>query len=277
MRTTATMFVPTASRLQANVASASWNLRTSPCQFVSGYSLAMRSCRPDSYLERIGKASCVGNARNVSIAAALGLSVASAARNTASLRVPGHLFADGVESRPLPEALHELDPGTFPSMSCSKRACRKRRVKVNGVSALCSVRVYPGDCVEWRIPPSSPEVSSEDVPTIWEDDDLAVVRKPRGMAMHDLQGEKACRNSFNCTLAQALPLVLQPSKSHDALARPAAVHRLDMKAVPLPRRECRRLTLQLFLVARRARVAPLQQKKLAPKQRSQNYPLRHGS
>lgn len=136
------------------------------------------------------------------------------------------------EGLPLPAALQVLDPELFPSASRARKYCRKRRVSVNGAEASCSVRVRPGDSVEWR--EKKPRVlNPDDLPVLLEDDHLAVVRKPRGMIMHGKDrgepGQRQGTDSYALSLAAGLPLVLRPSAAAGALPSAVAVHRLDLK------------------------------------------------
>jgi 23S rRNA-/tRNA-specific pseudouridylate synthase len=89
----------------------------------------------------------------------------------------------------LPTALHRLYPEVFPTISASKKACRRRELYVEDGLSSCSTIVYRGDSIErrQRAGPGSYEINpllAVSLPVIFEDDFMAVVVKPAGMATH---------------------------------------------------------------------------------------------
>jgi 23S rRNA pseudouridine1911/1915/1917 synthase len=116
---------------------------------------------------------------------------------------------------------------------------RAGRVLVNGrEQRRPSHLLAPGDRVEaaFAAQPAAPEAAqAEALPLalLYEDDDLAVVNKPAGMAVHAGAGRTAG------TLANAL-LYRYPELAEAGAARPGIVHRLD------------RLTSGAIVVARNA-------------------------
>lgn len=111
------------------------------------------------------------------------------------------------------------------SRSFWQRLCLKGNVYIDGEKKLkCGYRLKEGQVVEARVPP--PEVIAaepEAIPlqVVFEDRDLLVVNKPRGMVVHPAAGHR------RGTLVNALL-----AHCHDLLSigdriRPGIVHRLD--------------------------------------------------
>ena len=74
-------------------------------------------------------------------------------------------------------------------------------VKVNGKPVFKSCRLSPGDVIEFAPPePKDPDIKPENIPLdiVYEDGDLLVVNKPRGMVVHPAPG------NYNGTLVNAL-------------------------------------------------------------------------
>jgi 23S rRNA pseudouridine1911/1915/1917 synthase len=97
-------------------------------------------------------------------------------------------------------------------------------VTVNGKAARSSLKLNAGDKVAVTVPPEAPStLEAEDIPLniIYEDEDLLVVDKPAGLAVHPAPGTPSG------TLANAVVHYL-PSIAKDADSlRPGIVHRLD--------------------------------------------------
>lgn len=83
-----------------------------------------------------------------------------------------------------------------------------------------------GDVVDIDIPAPKPlEVEAEDIPLdiLYEDDDLIIVNKPKGMVVHPADGH------LNGTLVNALLFHCRDSLSGiNGILRPGIVHRIDM-------------------------------------------------
>jgi 23S rRNA pseudouridine1911/1915/1917 synthase len=98
------------------------------------------------------------------------------------------------------------------------------RVSVNGVVTKPSHRVEAGEQVEIEVPqPEELEVAAEAIPldVLYEDDDLAVVNKPAGIAVHPGAGESTG------TLVGALLYRFGTLSAIGGPRRPGIVHRLD--------------------------------------------------
>lgn len=97
-------------------------------------------------------------------------------------------------------------------------------VEVNGTPAKASCRLRAGDSVVLRVPPPvelvvDPEPISLDV--YYEDSDLIVVNKPRGMVVHPAEG------NYTGTLVNALLYHCRDLSGINGVMRPGIVHRLD--------------------------------------------------
>ena len=99
------------------------------------------------------------------------------------------------------------------------------RVFVNGYAEKKSYKVKTGDSVELICPPPADiEAKPEDIPLdiVYEDDDLLVVNKARGMVVHPAPG------NYNGTLVNALLWHCRDSLSGiNGKIRPGIVHRID--------------------------------------------------
>jgi len=98
-------------------------------------------------------------------------------------------------------------------------------VKVNGNSIIRAIKLKAGDIIEINIPPPLDlEIKPENIPLdiIYEDNDLLVVNKPKGMVVHPAHG------NYNRTLVNALLYHCKDSLSGiNGIIRPGIVHRID--------------------------------------------------
>lgn len=112
------------------------------------------------------------------------------------------------------------------SRSFIQKLLERGAVKING--EVCSSKKYKvsaGDSVEIQLPqPQRLEVKAENIPLtiLYEDDDLLVVDKPRGMVVHPAAGNE------NGTLVNALMYHCRGRLSSiNGVIRPGIVHRID--------------------------------------------------
>jgi 23S rRNA pseudouridine1911/1915/1917 synthase len=98
--------------------------------------------------------------------------------------------------------------------------------KVNDVVVPKNYKLKKGDAVCMEIPePQNPEIQPEDIPLdiVYEDNDLLVVNKPKGMVVHP------AHSHYSGTLVNALMYHCGESLSGiNGEARPGIVHRIDM-------------------------------------------------
>lgn len=99
------------------------------------------------------------------------------------------------------------------------------RVLLNGRAAVKSDRVTVGDSVTLAIPaPEEYNITPENIPLdiVFEDDDLLVVNKPKGMVVHPAAG------NYRGTLVNALMYRCGDTLSGiNGVLRPGIVHRID--------------------------------------------------
>jgi len=175
----------------------------------------------------------------------------------------------------LPVALMLIDSDEYPSLSRARKAIRQKSIVVHRAGpnendqmehqplplssfappqssiGKASDRIIPGDVIGKQIRLSHGHYSRYiglskppfDLPVLYEDDHIAVVNKPAGVAVYDGKENSHGRN----TIRYALPHVLQPppmtngsdgrinrdgkretSNSPQLLNRPITCHRLDM-------------------------------------------------
>jgi 23S rRNA pseudouridine1911/1915/1917 synthase len=107
------------------------------------------------------------------------------------------------------------------SRSLAERLLREGAVRVDGVDRPKSHRLEPGSVVDVALPASEPAPAASEVtvPLAYGDDQVVVVDKPAGLAVHPGAGRTAG------TLASQL-LTLR-ARGGDDPARPGIVHRLD--------------------------------------------------
>lgn len=98
-------------------------------------------------------------------------------------------------------------------------------VKVNGIVVSKNYKSRSGDEVEIIVPDAKPlDVTAENIPLdiVYEDDDLLVVNKPKGMVVHP------AANNYDGTLVNALLYHCKDSLSGiNGVIRPGIVHRID--------------------------------------------------
>lgn len=111
------------------------------------------------------------------------------------------------------------------SRSAAQRLCEEGMVLVNGVPASKNLRLKEGQLVEITLPaPREMDVTPQDIPLeiIYEDGDLLVVNKGKGMVVHPAPGNE------DGTLVNALLHHCGDSLSGiGGEARPGIVHRID--------------------------------------------------
>lgn len=111
------------------------------------------------------------------------------------------------------------------SRSHIQKILESGQVTVNGKTASKGLKLKAGDEVVFEPPePVEIEAKPENIPldVVYEDDDLLVVNKPRGMVVHPAAG------NYNGTLVNALLYHCGDSLSGiNGVIRPGIVHRID--------------------------------------------------
>ena len=87
------------------------------------------------------------------------------------------------------------------SRNAAQKLLSDGAVEINGKKASKNTKVSAGDIIEFEIPePEELKAEPENIPVeiVYEDDDLLVVNKPKGMVVHPAAG------NYNGTLVNAL-------------------------------------------------------------------------
>ncbi len=111
------------------------------------------------------------------------------------------------------------------SRSFIQKLVKEEKVTVNGRVVKGSYRVKTDDEVRFMLPPSvEPDIMPQDIPLdiLYEDSDLIVVNKPKGMVVHPAAGH------YSDTLVNALMYHCGKDLSGiNGVMRPGIVHRID--------------------------------------------------
>lgn len=133
------------------------------------------------------------------------------------------LIADKAGER-VDAALARLCPEL--SRSAAQRLLEGGAVTRNGLPLKKNDRLEPGDRVEVELPPvQEVSIEPENIPLdiVYEDDDVIVVNKPKGLVVHPAAGH------WSGTLVNALMYHCRDSLSGiNGELRPGIVHRIDM-------------------------------------------------
>lgn len=112
----------------------------------------------------------------------------------------------------------------LPSRAFGQRLIKEKKVLVNSVPVKASYRVEAGDVIDVKYEEPKPlAVKPEPLPLeiLYEDSDLIVVNKPRGMVVHPGAG------NTEGTLVNALLAHCRDLSGIGGVLRPGIVHRLD--------------------------------------------------
>ncbi len=111
------------------------------------------------------------------------------------------------------------------SRSYIQKLIKDGHVKVNGEPVKSNYRLFCGDVVTVSAPEiKEPEIEPEDIPLdiLYEDQDVIVVNKPKGMVVHPAPGH------YSGTLVNALLYHCKDELSGiNGVLRPGIVHRID--------------------------------------------------
>lgn len=113
----------------------------------------------------------------------------------------------------------------FLSRSYIQKMIQEQNVSVNGKIVKANYNLKEDDEIEFQLPPNvEPDIVAEDIPldVLYEDDDVIVVNKPKGMVVHPAAGH------YSGTLVNALMNNCKDSLSGiNGVMRPGIVHRID--------------------------------------------------
>lgn len=137
-----------------------------------------------------------------------------------SIGIIADIESDGVR---IDKYLSFIFPKT--SRSYIQKAIESGNVSVNGVTVSKNYKLKSDDKVEYLpLEPVSLTVEPQNIPLdiVYEDDDLLVVNKPKGMVVHPAPG------NYENTLVNALMYHCKDSLSGiNGVLRPGIVHRID--------------------------------------------------
>ncbi|MBO8155311.1 MAG: RluA family pseudouridine synthase [Bacillaceae bacterium] len=97
-------------------------------------------------------------------------------------------------------------------------------VKVNDETVKSNYKCQTGDDISWQVPEAEPlDIQAENIPLdiVYEDKDVLVVNKPRGMVVHPSAGHASG------TLVNALLYHCHDLSGINGVERPGIVHRID--------------------------------------------------
>lgn len=126
------------------------------------------------------------------------------------------------------ERIDKLLAGSMDTLSRSflQKLLKDGNVSVNGKIVKANYRVKDGDRVEFLVPPAvEPDILPENIPlsVLYEDEDVLVVDKPKGMVVHPAAGH------YTGTLVNAVMFHCKDNLSGiNGVLRPGIVHRIDM-------------------------------------------------
>jgi len=111
------------------------------------------------------------------------------------------------------------------SRSYLKSMIKEGYILLNGKTAKPSAKVHENDCIALTLPEKIiPDIQPENIPLdiLYEDDDVLVVNKPKGMVVHPAPGH------YSGTLVNAVMYHCGDSLSGiNGVMRPGIVHRID--------------------------------------------------
>ena len=108
--------------------------------------------------------------------------------------------------------------------SAVQKLIKSGKVSVNSSSVRANYLLHAGDIIVIRIPPPEPtDIIAEDIPldVVYEDTDLVVINKARGMTVHPAPGHSSG------TLVNAVLGRCDELSGIGGVERPGIVHRLD--------------------------------------------------
>lgn len=127
-----------------------------------------------------------------------------------------------VSSLHQPVRLSDYLIGVFeqlPTRSSIKKAFKAKRIFVDGNSVKGGIWLQQGQCIElYASKPAESKLFQLKLHILYEDDCIAVVNKPAGVAVS---------GNFFKTIERALPYNLKLCNRSDALTKPRVAHRLD--------------------------------------------------
>lgn len=136
-----------------------------------------------------------------------------------------HLLIEDCQSG---ERIDKFLSDTLPDLSRSyiQKLIKEQQVSVNGKPVKANYKVNTDDQITLEEPDlTEPDIEAEDIPLdiLYEDSDILIVNKPKGMVVHPSAGH------YSGTLVNALMHYCKDDLSGiNGVLRPGIVHRIDM-------------------------------------------------
>ncbi|UJL47868.1 RluA family pseudouridine synthase [Virgibacillus sp. NKC19-16] len=133
-----------------------------------------------------------------------------------------HIVTEAQANQRIDKLLTILNPEI--SRSQVQSWITKDHVTVNGEQVKANYKCQTGDAIEWSYPEVEPlDIIAENIPLsiVYEDSDLLVVNKPKGMVVHPSAGHPYG------TLVNALLHHCDDLSGINGVQRPGIVHRID--------------------------------------------------
>lgn len=112
------------------------------------------------------------------------------------------------------------------SRSYVQKLIKDQKILVNQKIVKANYKVSKGECIEYTVPaPVDLNIEAENIPLdiMYEDDDIIIVNKPKGMVVHPAAGH------YSGTLVNGLLYHCKDRLSGiNGVLRPGIVHRIDM-------------------------------------------------
>lgn len=111
------------------------------------------------------------------------------------------------------------------SRSYIQKLLKEEKIEVNGETVKANYKVKTDDEIRFEVPPAvRPDILPENIPLdiLYEDEDVLVVNKPKGMVVHPASGH------YTGTLVNAVMYHCKDNLSGiNGVMRPGIVHRID--------------------------------------------------
>lgn len=117
-----------------------------------------------------------------------------------------------------------LEQAVGGTRSAAKKLIDSGSVMLNGREAKANAKVKFGDVISISLPPAEDyDAKPENIPIdiVYEDKDIAVINKPKGMVVHPAPG------NMNGTLVNAIMYHIKDLSGIGGVKRPGIVHRID--------------------------------------------------
>lgn len=133
-----------------------------------------------------------------------------------------HVVTEAENRKRIDKLLTEVNPDY--SRSQVQSWITNEHVLVNNVAVKANYKCQTGDVISWKIPEVEPlHIEAENIPldVVYEDKDVLVVNKPKGMVVHPSAGHSSG------TLVNALLYHCDDLSGINGVERPGIVHRID--------------------------------------------------